>query len=94
MPPLAIFGIESSGLSLAIDLLLLFLVVLYLALIYWTYEDARRRIVDPMLVGLLDGGLAVPVRGHARVHRAAPARVPGGCARARTGDAGGGGAPG
>ncbi|HEV2997574.1 MAG TPA: zinc ribbon domain-containing protein [Solirubrobacteraceae bacterium] len=48
---LAYFGIESSGLSLAIDLLLVFLVVLYLSLIYWTYADARRRIVDPMLVG-------------------------------------------
>jgi Double zinc ribbon len=51
MPPLAYFGIESSGLNLAIDLLILFVVVLYLALIYWTYADARRRIEDPMLVG-------------------------------------------
>src|ERR1700690_2265716 len=51
MLPLAYFGIESSGLNLAIDLLILFLVVLYLSLIYWTYADARRRIVDPMLVG-------------------------------------------
>jgi hypothetical protein len=48
---LAYFGIESSGLSLAVDLLILFVVVLYLSLIYWTYADARRRIVDPMLVG-------------------------------------------
>jgi hypothetical protein len=48
---LAYFGIESSGLNLAIDLLILFAVVLYLALIYWTYADARRRIYDPMLVG-------------------------------------------
>ena len=51
MPPLAVFGIESSGLSLVVDLLLLFVVVLYLSLIYWTYIDARRRIEDPMLVG-------------------------------------------
>ena len=50
MPPIAYFGIESSGLSLAIDLLILFLVVLYASLIYWTYADARRRISDPMLV--------------------------------------------
>jgi hypothetical protein len=49
--PLAYFGIESSGLSLAVDLLLLFVVVLYLALIYWTYADARRRIVDPVMIG-------------------------------------------
>jgi len=51
MLPLAYFGIESSGLNLAIDLLILFVVVLYLSLIYWTYADARRRILDPMLVG-------------------------------------------
>src|SRR6516162_2033041 len=51
MPVLAYFGIESSGLNLAIDLLILFVVVLYLALVYWTYADARRRIEDPILVG-------------------------------------------
>ncbi|MGA9285334.1 MAG: zinc ribbon domain-containing protein, partial [Solirubrobacteraceae bacterium] len=51
MPPIAYFGIESSGLSLVIDLLILFAIVLYLSLIYWTYADARRRIADPMLVG-------------------------------------------
>jgi len=48
---LAYFGINSSGLNLAIDLLILFLVILYVSLIYWTYADARRRILDPMLVG-------------------------------------------
>jgi hypothetical protein len=51
MPTIAYFGIESSGLSLAIDLLILFLIVLYGSLVYWTYADARRRIVDPMLIG-------------------------------------------
>ncbi|MFZ1156034.1 MAG: zinc ribbon domain-containing protein [Solirubrobacteraceae bacterium] len=51
MPPIAYFGIESSGLSLVIDLLILFLVVLYGSLVYWTYADARRRIADPMLIG-------------------------------------------
>jgi hypothetical protein len=50
MLTLAFFGIESSGLNLAIDLLILFVVVLYISLIYWTYADARRRIYDPMLV--------------------------------------------
>ena len=63
MLPLAIFGIESSGLSLAIDLLLLFLVVLYLALIYWTYADARRRIQDPMLVGCATAAAFFPFVG-------------------------------
>jgi Double zinc ribbon len=51
MPPLAYFGIESKGLNLAVDLLILFVVVLYFALIYWTYADARRRVTDPMLIG-------------------------------------------
>jgi hypothetical protein len=48
--PLAFFGINSSGLNLAIDLLILFLVIMYVALVYWTYADARRRILDPILV--------------------------------------------
>ena len=48
---LAVFGIESSGLNLAVNLLILLLAVLYLALVYWTYADARRRIADPMLIG-------------------------------------------
>jgi len=52
MPPLAYFGIESSGLSLVVDLLILFAVVLYCSLLYWTYTDARRRIVDPVMVWL------------------------------------------
>jgi Double zinc ribbon len=51
MPTLAYFGINSSGLSLAINLAIVFLVVLYASLVYWTYADARRRILDPMLVG-------------------------------------------
>src|SRR3712207_3992090 len=42
---------ESDGLNLAVNLLILFLVVIYLALAYWTYADARRRIADPMLIG-------------------------------------------
>jgi hypothetical protein len=50
MAILAYFGVNSSGLTLAIDLLILFLVILYLSLIYWTYSDARRRVADPALV--------------------------------------------
>jgi hypothetical protein len=49
--PLAIFGIGNDGINLAVNLLLLLLVVIWLALIYWTFTDARRRIDDPMLVG-------------------------------------------
>jgi hypothetical protein len=63
MFPLAYFGIESSGLSLAIDLLILFVVVLYFALIYWTYADARRRIIDPMLVGCATAASLFPFVG-------------------------------
>ncbi len=48
---LAVFGIESDELNLAVNLLLLFLAVVYLSLVYWTYADARRRIDDAMLVG-------------------------------------------
>jgi hypothetical protein len=63
MPPLAYFGIESSGLNLVIDLLLLFVVVLYLALIYWTYSDARGRIEDPMLIGCATAASLFPFVG-------------------------------
>lgn len=63
MPPIAYFGIESSGLSLAIDLLILFLVVLYGSLVYWTYADARRRIVDPMLIGCATAASLFPFVG-------------------------------
>jgi hypothetical protein len=63
MPPLAYFGIESSGLNLVIDLLILFVAVLYLSLIYWTYADARRRILDPMLVGCATAASLFPFVG-------------------------------
>ncbi len=46
----AIFGITNDGLNLAVKLLLLFLVAIWLALVFWTYADARRRVGDPMLV--------------------------------------------
>ncbi|HEX3042389.1 MAG TPA: zinc ribbon domain-containing protein [Solirubrobacterales bacterium] len=48
--PLAIFGITNDGLNLVATLFLLMLVVLWLALIVYTYLDARRRIGDPFLV--------------------------------------------
>jgi hypothetical protein len=63
MPPLGYFGIESSGLNLAVDLLILFVAVLYLATIYWVYTDARRRIVDPMLVGCATAAALFPFVG-------------------------------
>lgn len=48
---LAIFGISNNGLNLVVSLILLMLVVVWLALIVYTYLDARRRIADPFLVG-------------------------------------------
>jgi hypothetical protein len=63
MLPLAYFGIESSGLNLVVDLLILFVVVLYFSLIYWTYSDARRRILDPMLVGCSTAASLFPFVG-------------------------------
>jgi hypothetical protein len=63
MAPLAYFGIESSGLNLVIDLLILFVVVLYLALIYWTYTDARQRIEDPVLVYCATAAALFPFAG-------------------------------
>jgi len=47
----AYFGINSSGVNLAIKLVVLFLILVYVALVYWTFADARRRIADPVLVG-------------------------------------------
>jgi hypothetical protein len=63
MPPIAYFGIESSGLTLAIDLLIVFVAVVYAALVYWTYADARRRIEDPMLVGCAVAAALFPFVG-------------------------------
>ena len=50
MAPFALFGIANQALNLVIGLALLFVVALYLALVYWTYADARRRISDGLLV--------------------------------------------
>jgi hypothetical protein len=48
--PFAIFGITNDSLNLVATLFLLMLVVLWFALIVYTYLDARRRISDPFLV--------------------------------------------
>ena len=60
---LAVFGIENDGLNLAVNLLLLFLVVVWLALVYWTFADARRRIADPLLVGCATAASLFPFVG-------------------------------
>lgn len=48
--PLAAFGIDNSGLGTAVWLLIIFLIAIWLALVFWTYSDARRRLTDPVLV--------------------------------------------
>jgi hypothetical protein len=60
---IAMFGIENSGLALAVNLLLLFLVVIWLALVYWTFSDAHRRIADPMLVACATAASLFPFIG-------------------------------
>ena len=59
----AVFGISNSGVNLAIDLIILFLVVIWLSLVYWTYADARRRIGDPMLIGCATAASLFPFVG-------------------------------
>ena len=88
MGALAVFGITNDGLNLAVNLLLLALVVVYLALVYWTYADAKRRVDDPMLVGCATAASLLPVHRHDRLHDRSPARVPRGPARARARDRG------
>ena len=63
MSPFAVFGITSDGLNLVVNLLLLFLAVVWIALVYWTFSDARRRISDPMLVGCATAAAFFPFAG-------------------------------
>ncbi len=60
--PLALFGID-GGLGLVVELVVLFLIVVYLALIYWTYLDARRRIEDPVLIACATAASVFPFLG-------------------------------
>jgi hypothetical protein len=62
---LAIFGITNDALNLVATLFLLMLVVLWLALIVYTYLDARRRISDPFLVACATVGSFFPFIGTA-----------------------------
>ncbi len=62
---LAIFGISNNGLNLAATLFILMIVVVWLALIVYTYFDARRRISDPFLVACATVGSFFPYIGTA-----------------------------
>jgi hypothetical protein len=59
----AIFGITNSAINLAVELVVLFLFVVWFALIYWTYADARRRIADPLLIGCATAASLFPFVG-------------------------------
>ena len=59
----AIFGIENDGLNLVVNLFVMALVVVWLALIVWTYLDARRRIEDPVLVACATAASMFPYVG-------------------------------
>src|SRR5215217_2813650 len=63
MTPSAFLGIESNGLATAVKLLVLFLVVLYVAVVYYTYADARRRIEDPLLIACATAAALFPFVG-------------------------------
>jgi len=63
MPVVALFGITNSGLNLFVNLVVLFLVVVWIALIAWTFLDARRRIKDPVLVACATGASLFPYVG-------------------------------
>jgi hypothetical protein len=62
---IAIFGISNNGLSLVVNLLVLMLVVVWLALIVYTYLDAKRRISDSFLVGCATVASFIPYVGTA-----------------------------
>ncbi len=59
----ALFGITNDALNLVVNLVILFLVVLWIALIAWTYFDARRRIADPILVACATAASLFPFVG-------------------------------
>lgn len=49
--PIALFGIDNNGVGVAANLLVVFLIAVWFALVFWTYADARRRLTDSVLIG-------------------------------------------
>src|SRR3978361_1600872 len=60
---LGIFGINNDAVNTAINVLILVLIVIWFALVSWTYADARRRIDDPMLVACATAASLFPFVG-------------------------------
>ena len=63
--PFAIFDISNNGLNLVVTLFILMLVVVWLALIVYTFLDARRRVSDPFLVACATIAAFIPYIGTA-----------------------------
>src|SRR4051794_4528378 len=61
--PVGLFGIDNEGLNLAVNLIVLFLVVVWIALVIWTFLDARRRLEDPVLVASATAASLFPFVG-------------------------------
>lgn len=61
--PLAIFGIDNAGINLGITLAIVALVAIWIALIVFTFSDARRRISDPFLIGCATAASFFPFVG-------------------------------
>jgi RNA polymerase subunit RPABC4/transcription elongation factor Spt4 len=61
--PIGYFGISNNGVNLAINLVILFLAIVWLAMIYWTRTDAKRRISDPVLVAAATAASLFPFVG-------------------------------
>ena len=59
----AVFGITNSAANLAVVLLILLVVVIWLALIFWTFRDAKLRIADPMLITIGTALSVIPFVG-------------------------------
>lgn len=59
----ALLGIENDSAALVVNLLVFFLVVVWLALVYYTYADAKRRIEDPLLIGCATAASLFPFVG-------------------------------
>jgi hypothetical protein len=60
---LGVFGINDGGLSLVVNLLIVCLVAVWFATIYWTHADAQRRIADPTLVNWATAAAVFPFVG-------------------------------
>ena len=59
----AVFGIDNGGLNLFVNLLIVCMVAVWFATIYWVYADARRRMEDPMLINCAWAGSLFPFVG-------------------------------